>query len=163
MYQKEDKMWWVRPLLESLSNNIRKENERIAKVKQERAEARRKRLEDWEAKETQRKAEWEAGAEQRKMEAKLELEREMEQRKIKRMKEERRKSDERIEARRLFLAPWREAREKLRRGDIQEIGRRLGVKATTLSKAFGEGNTGSRNDYRILEEAKKLIEQRENI
>ena len=161
MYQKEDKMWWVRPLLEGLSNNIRKENERIAKVKQERAEARRKQREEWEAGAEQRKIDFEAKVEQRKREIKLELEREKEQRIMEQRKEEQRKINERKEARRVYLAPWREAREKLRRGDLQEIGRRLGVKATTLSKAFGEGNTGSRNDYRILEEAKKLIEQRE--
>ena len=161
MEPKDDKNWWFRPLLEGLSETLRKESERKAKVLQARTEARRKRLEDWEAKETQRKAELEAGAEQRAKDIEAKAKREMEQRIMEQRKEEQRKIDERKEERRAFLAPWRKAREKLRRGDLQEIGRRLGVKATTLSKAFGEGNTGSRNDYRILEEAKKLIEQRE--
>lgn len=59
------------------------------------------------------------------------------------------------------LKPWTDAREQLRKGDIQEIGKRLGLRPTTLSKAFGKNNTGSRNDHRVLQEALKIIRERE--
>jgi hypothetical protein len=159
MQSKGDKNHVLRVIVEALPEVLRNLNESIAKQKQDNEDRKRK----YRARLLERKKALEDGEEQRKKDAEAEAQKKIEEWKINRMKEEQKKIEERRERRRAFLAPWREAREKLRRGDIQEIGKRLGLKATTLSKAFGDGNTGSRNDWRILEEANRIIEARENL